>query len=62
MSDRLIIGCIGLFVCFILFWIFRHMENTHKISREQWLSTFVFIISIHIFVFIIPINSYDFNI
>lgn len=62
MTDRSIIGCIGLFICFILFWIFRYMENKDKISREQWLSTFVFLISIHVFVFIIPFTSNDLNV
>lgn len=60
MTNRIIIGSIGLCICFVLFWIFRYMENHHKISREQWLSTFVFLISIHVFIFIIPFTSNHF--
>lgn len=51
---RLFIGLVGLFFCYILYFLCKYFENNNQISREQWLSTFGFLVGLCIIIMVVP--------
>lgn len=51
---QIFLGSVGLFFCYIIYFLCKYFENNNQIEREQWLSTLGFLVGLCFIIMIVP--------